>query len=146
MPSQNQTSATWARGQKHYARINVNEIDIIFKPMYLVWKQVEQWACKVSTCGHTLAANTKKLQFFFAQTRWNVSWWKSWAIIQAILWISYFVRQKSRFIFLRQTQCMSKHFWSCIRWMVENSKFHDFFIVGKIEIVLKISHKNRNAT
>ena len=31
---------------------------------YLVWKQVEQWACKVSTCGHTLAANTKKLQFF----------------------------------------------------------------------------------
>ena len=53
-----------ARDQKHYTIININEIAIIFKPMYLIWKQVEQWACKVSTCGHTLAANTKKLQFF----------------------------------------------------------------------------------
>ena len=103
---------------------------------YLVWKQVEQWACKVSTCGHTLAANTKKLQFFFAQTRWNVSWWKSWAIIQAILWISYFVRQKSRFIFLRQTQCKSKPFWICICWL-KIYNFTIFLLLGILKLFWK---------
>ena len=78
----------------------------------------------------------KKIAIFFAQTRWNVSWWKSWAIIQAILWISYFVRQKSRFIFLRQTQCKSKPFWSCIGWL-KIYNFTIFFLLGILKLFWK---------